>query len=150
MRQAVTVAVCLMFAVIVAVAQERDKAAPTSEAAVLEAKVRQVWADFKNKNKDGLAAVLADDFRELEEDGAGFGDRKAEIAMVDGFDISTYTLKDFRVRMLGKDSALVNYAAHYEGKADGQPIQSNTAYGEVWVRQGNAWRLLYAQETNVK
>lgn len=70
--------------------------------------------------------------------------------MVDEFELSTFTLTDFKVQMIGKDGALVNYKAHYEGKADGQPVNSNTAYGEVWVRHGSDWKLLYVQETNVK
>jgi hypothetical protein len=132
-------------------AQEREHgAASTADATVLEAKVRKVWEDFKTKNKKSVAAILADGFRELEEDGNGFGDKTALLAMIDEYELNSYSLKDFRVRPLGKDSALVTYLAHYEGKAGGQPIQANTGYGEVWVSQGNDWKLLYVQETNVK
>jgi hypothetical protein len=132
-------------------AQEKHHAAnPTSEASVLEAKVRKVWADFKSKQRDSVAAVLADGFQEVEEGSNGFGDQKAELAMVDEFELSTFTLRDFAVKPLGKDAALVNYLAHYEGKVDGKPINSDTAYGEVWLHQGNDWKLFYAQETSVK
>lgn len=117
---------------------------------VLEAKVREAWANFKHKNKAGAATDLADGFRELEEDNGGFGDRKAEPAMVDAFELRPHALKDFRVTPIGKDAALVNYLGHYQGKADGQPVNSNTGYGEVWIRQGTTWKLLYVQETNLK
>ncbi len=51
--------------------------------------------------------------------------------MVDEFELKSYSLKDFKLRSLGKDSALVTYMAHYEGKAGGQPIQalSTARYG---------------------
>lgn len=121
-----------------------------THAAALEARVRKVWEDFKNKDKGSVSAALADGFRELEEDGNGFGDKTAMLAMIDGYELNSYSLKHFKVRPLGKDYALITYRAHYEGKADGQPIQANTGYGEIWVNQGNDWKLLYVQETNAK
>jgi hypothetical protein len=42
--------------------------------------------------------------------------KTAELAMVDEFELKSYSLKDFKLRSLGKDSALVTYMAHYEGK----------------------------------
>jgi len=70
--------------------------------------------------------------------------------MVDEFEITTYTLKDFKVTPLGPNSALVTYLAHYEGKAGGESINANSAFGEVWVKAGNGWKGLYAQETTIK
>ena len=149
MKPALLAVLCLVLVVTV-LPQEKNAGSATPQAAALEAKIRKVWEDFKNKNKPGVAAVLANGFRELEEDGNGFGDSKAELSMVDEFELKTYTLKDFTVKLLGSDGALVNYLAHYEGTAGGQPVNSNTGYGEVWIRQGNSWKLLYVQETNVK
>jgi hypothetical protein len=37
--------------------------------------------------------------------------------MVDEFELKSYSLKDFKLRSLGKDSVLVTYMAHYESKA---------------------------------
>jgi hypothetical protein len=150
MRTTLTAVVCLLLLAGAGAQEKTHSPTSTQDASVLEAKIRKVWDGFKNKNKESVAAALADDFRELEEDGNGFGDKTAELAMVDEFELSSYNLKDFKVRSLGKDSALVTYLAHYEGKAGGQPIKSNTAYGEVWIKQGNDWKLLYVQETNVK
>ena len=142
--------VCLLLLTIV-IAQERVQAATsTPNPTVLESKVRKAWEDFKNKDKESFAATLADGFSEAEEDGSGFGDKKAILTMIDQFELGAYSLKDFKVRTIGKDAALITYRAHYEGKVGGQPIQANTAYGEIWVNQGHNWKLLYVQETNVK
>jgi hypothetical protein len=124
------------------------KSAPSAPA--VEMKVRRVWEDFKNKNKASLGAALADDFREMEEGGSGFGDKKAEIAMVDEFELTSYVLRDFVVKSLGPNSVLVTYSAHYEGKTDGQMAKSDSIFGEVWVHEGNGWKVLYIQETAVK
>jgi hypothetical protein len=116
----------------------------------VEAKVRKVWEDFKDKNKTGLGAALAEGFREMEEGGSGFGDKKAELAMVDDFELTSYVLRDFALKSLGAHSALVTYSAHYEGKSGGLLAKSDSIFGEVWVYEGGDWKVLYIQETAVK
>lgn len=112
--------------------------------------MRKAWEDYKNKNKDGFATILANGFREVEEDGNGFGDKKAILEQMDQFELSQYTLKDFEVKPVGSRGALITYLADYSGKYAGGPLQAKTAYGEVWTRQGDEWKLLYVQETKVK
>ena len=150
MRNALVTATLLLLIATVAAQDKKPSATSTQDPSIFETKVRKAWETFKSKNKDAFAAMLADGFRELEEDGNGFGDAKSVLAMIDQFELATYTLKGFKVTPVCKDAALVNYLAHYEGKAGGQPIQANTAYGEIWVKRGNDWKLLYVQETIVK
>ena len=148
MRNLLITATCL---VLFGAASAQDKhAAKSTVASTLEAKVRKVWEDFKKKDKSSLASALAADFREVEEGATGFGDTKAELASVDEFEITTYTLKDFTVRPLGPNSALVTYLAHYEGKSGNEAVNTNSAFGEVWIRDGNTWKQLYVQETALK
>lgn len=149
MRKILIVATSLMLAAI-ANPQEKPQPAKSTVASTLEAKTRKVWEDFKNKDKSSLGSALATDFRQVEEGATGFGDKKAELASVDEFEITTYTLKDFTVRPLGPNSALVTYLAHYEGKSGNEAVNSNSAFGEVWIRDGNAWKQLYVQETALK
>lgn len=125
---------------------ETSAANPT----VQETRVRSAWAAFKNKDQEAFAAMLADGFSEVEEDGAGFGDKTAILTMIGHFELTAYTLKDFKVTTIANVAVLVTYNAQYEGKYDGQPMQAKTAYGEIWVNRDHAWKLLYVQETNVK
>jgi hypothetical protein len=145
-------AVFLLFLTVAATAQETQHPAGKvgSSMPAVEAKVRKVWEDFKDKNKTGLGAALAEGFREMEEGGSGFGDKKAEIAMVDDFELNSYVLRDFTVRSLGPHSALVTYSAHYEGKSGGLTAKSDSIFGEVWVYESGDWKVLYIQETAVK
>jgi hypothetical protein len=143
------IAVACLLTLVSAVAQEKQPAAKPA-APALESHVRKLWQDFKNKDKKSLAAELSDGFREMEEGGSGLGDKKAEIAMVDDFELTTYALKDFTVKSLGPHSALVTYSAQYEGKSGGETSKSNSIFGEVWVHEGNDWKALYIQETLVK
>src|SRR5258708_16668310 len=102
-----------------ATAQEKQPAAKSS-AATLEAHVQKLWAAFKAKDKAALAATLSDNFREFEEDTSEFGDKKTEVALVDDFDLVSYTLKDFTVKSLASNSPLITYLPHYETKSRGQ------------------------------
>jgi len=149
MRISLIAAGCLLL-LATATAQEKQPPAKATVASTLEAKIRKVWKDFKNKDKASLASMFSDDFREVEEGATGFGDKKAELASVDEFEITTYTLKDFTVKPLGPNSALVTYIAHYEGKAGNEAVNTNSAFGEVWVREGNTWKGIYTQETALK
>src|SRR5207302_3660632 len=86
----------------------------------LEAKVREAWEDFKTKNKDAFAAILADGFTEAEEDGNGFRDAKAEVAEIDQFVLDKYTLTAIKVMLIGQDSELVIYMQDSSGTVKGQ------------------------------
>jgi hypothetical protein len=141
---------CLIFLPSAVLAQEKQSAKPNPNAVVLEAKVRKVWEDFKNKNKDSLGAALADGLRVVEEGTSGFGDKKADLATVDELELISYTLKDFTVKSLGPRAALVTYVAHYESKSGGQMAKADSVFGEVWIHEGNDWKALYVQETYIQ
>lgn len=148
MKTTIVAVMCLLtFAS--ASAQQKQPLAKSPQV-VLEANVRKLWEDFKNKKKDSLGAALANGFRVLEEGTPGIADKKADLASVDELDLISYTLKDFAVRPLGINSALVTYSAHYESKSGGQTAKADSVFGEVWIREGNEWKALYQQETYVQ
>jgi hypothetical protein len=151
MRKTVIAVAVLLALAAAATAQEKQQAVKSkSGAPPLEAKVRKLWEDFKNKDKAGLAAALDDGFRQFEEGLSAFGDKKAEINAVDEFELVSYTLSDFTVKALGPNSALVTYIARYEGKSGGEATKGNSVFGEVWTRTGNEWKALYMQETYIR
>jgi hypothetical protein len=150
MKMSVIAATCLLL-LATAVAQEKSPAAKSAPATpALETQVHKFWDVFKTKDKKTLATLLSASFHEVEEGDSGFGDMKAELASMDDFVLISYTLKDFKVKSLGPHAALVTYLAHYEGKSGGQPSKSDSAFGEVWIHEGNDWKALYTQETAVK
>lgn len=143
-------AICLGM-VAAASAQEMKPTTPAKpSASVLEAKVRKSWEQFKNKEKAGFAAGLAEGYRAVEDDGEGARDAKAEVAEIDGFVLSQYTLTDFHITSLGAGSALLTYTGEYNGTADGQPVHDRIAVAEIWVKRGGDWKELYSQDTKVK
>ena len=144
------IATCLLL-LASAAAQEKPKAAkPTTAAPALEPQVRKFWEAYKGKNKQALGALLSDSFHEVEEGDSKIGDKKSELASMDDFELLSYTLKDFTVKSLGPQSALVTYLAQYEGKSGGETTKSNSAFSQIWVREGSVWKTLYLQETALK
>jgi len=148
-KTVMAVAVLLLSFASAATAQEKA-AKSQSGAPPLEARVRKLWENFKNKDKAGLAALLDDGFRMFEEGNSTFGDKKAEVNAVDEFQLTSYTLSDFTVKSLGPNAAHVSYIAQYEGKSGGEVSKAKSVFGEVWVHAGNEWKALYLQETYVK
>jgi hypothetical protein len=61
-----------------------------------------------------------------------------------------YTLRDFTAKSVGPQSVLVTYLAQYEGKAGGEVSKSNSAFSQIWVREGSVWKSVYLQETALK
>ena len=152
MRTGLVAVLCLLLAA-TSSAQMKNQTKPARGArssSVIEAKVRAEWEDYKNKNKEGFAALLTDDFREAEEDGMGMKDKKSEVGEIDQFNVASYNLSDFDVRAIAPGASLVTYKAEYSGTAEGQTVQEKVTAGEIWVKRGGDWKCMYAQMTTIK
>lgn len=130
-------------------AAKTASAAHSTLAAVLEPKTRKAWEDYKNRNKEAFAAILAPGYSAVTNEADGIFGKDTELSEMDHFTLAKYDLKDFKVRPLGS-AALVTYTAEYSGSYDNSPVNIKTAYGEVWTKSGNDWKLLWTQETKLK
>jgi hypothetical protein len=148
---------CLLM-LVTASAQEQTKRASAQRAAeknasgatVLETKIRKAWEDYKNRNKEAFAAILADGFGEVTNDAEGIFGKDTELAEMDHFSLSHYDLRDFKFRPVGNSGAVMTYTAEYSGTYADAPLQMKTIYGEVWLKVGGDWKLLWVQETKIK
>lgn len=124
--------------------------APPALAKLLEAKVTAEWEAIKARDKNAFSKLLTDDFIAVESDGDGARNRiKAANELADSF------LKDFHLQLL-KTYALAPGLAYvrYENTMEFPP-KSALRYkrlwiGEIWVKQGDDWKLWRYQETPVK
>lgn len=121
-------------------------AAPTQ--ADLEAKERQVYDAIKAKNWDAFAGMLTDDFVIVNRDGV-----MAKASMLEDmkkYDLTEYTLSDFRLVKVDSDLAVLTYTetekSTYDGHATpGKPVRASSA----WVNRGGKWLAAYHQESEV-
>ncbi|MGC2449409.1 MAG: nuclear transport factor 2 family protein [Candidatus Sulfotelmatobacter sp.] len=150
MKANLMVIALLLSVVSAATAQEKLASKPAGAAPQLEEQVRKLWEVFKNKDKATLSSLIDDGFRQFEEGLTTFADKKTEVNAPDEYDLLSYTLSDFNVRPTGPNSAVVTYIAQYEGKSGGEVAKAKSVFGEVWIRVGGQWKVLYMQETYVK
>jgi hypothetical protein len=152
MRTLLTLASCAVV-LVTALAQEKTAPKPPASSATekqLEGKIRQAWQDYKNRNKPAFAAILANDFGEVTNDADGIADKNAELSEMDHFSLARYELSGFKFRPVGNSGALMTYTAQYSGTYDNAPLEMKAIYGEVWIKDGNDWKLVWVQETKLK
>src|SRR5947209_16754284 len=133
MKQMLAGMVCLVM-LVTAAAQEKKKMTAEkagqkpAAAALLESKIRKAWEDYKNRNKQAFAAILANGFGEVTNDGEGISDKEAELADMDNFNLAQYKLSDFKLRPVGNSGAVMTYTAEYGGSYSNAPIQMKALY----------------------
>lgn len=155
MKQILISIVCLAM-LATAFAQGKSPSAKTghtgnaSAASILEVKIRKAWEDYKKKDKKAFAAILAPRFAEVTNDADGIFGKEKELAEMDQFNLVNYELTDFKLREVGSSGAVMIYTAQYSGSYANAPIQMKALYGEVWVKSGSQWKLLWVQETKLR
>jgi len=96
------------------------------------------------KNREAVAALLADDFYEFGSSGRVFS--KPEIIQaLQTEEPAQISIADFRVRSLTTGIALVTYRAVKEGEA-AQGIRTSLR-SSVWVMRDEKWQMLFRQGT---
>ena len=97
------------------------------------------------KDRAAIEANMADDFRQI--DRAGNVETKA--SFVDGLmspdlQIDPYAVEELDVRLYG-DTALLSGRTRMTGRYQGQPFRSHYRYIDIYVRQGDAWKIVSVQ-----
>jgi hypothetical protein len=119
-------------------------AGPTQ--ADIEAKERAIYDAIKAKNWDAFAGMLSDDFVIVSDDGVHT--RAEMLEQIKKYDLTEYTLSDFRFVKVDADLAVITYGetekSSYDGKpSSGKPVRASSA----WVNKGGKWVAAYHQET---
>jgi uncharacterized protein (TIGR02246 family) len=119
-------------------------------AGLLEAKVRAAWAAFKNKDKDGYAEFLADDFQGVEADGDGERTKPQLLREVVHSMYTDYLLQLFQVQQLGPNYAFVTYESTLQFPQGSATRYRRVFIGELWTKRDTQWKMMRYQETPVR
>ena len=117
---------------------------------LLEAKVRAAWAAFKNKDKDGYAKFLTDDFQAVESDGEGERPKRHVLGEVEHCMYTDYLLQFFQVQPLGADVAFVTYESSMQFPKGSALRFRRVFIGELWTQRSGQWQMMRYQETLVR
>lgn len=125
----------------------RANAAATDGALVERLKAQaDAWDKaIVRKDRAAIEGNMADDFRQIDR----AGNVETKTSFVDGLlspdlQIDPYTVEDFEVRLYG-DTALLSGRTRMSGRYQGRPFQSHYRYIDVYVRQGEAWKIVSVQ-----
>lgn len=106
---------------------------------------KQAWEEWKNGNKKFVEGFVADDAFFVYADGVM---NKSQIVEgVGNCDFNSYSLDDFKVKMLDKNSALVSYTAKQDIVCGGNPAPAVIRSTSVYVKKGGKWQNTFYTET---
>ena len=153
----VLVLLCFAFAQQSVNADQSARSAPSKNVAsqpkladLLEAKVRAAWTAFKNKDKDGYAEFLTDDFQAVEADGDGERPKPQILREVEHSMYTDYLLQLFQVQQLGPNYAFVTYESTIQFPSASATRYRRIFVGELWTQRDGQWKIMRYQETPVR
>jgi uncharacterized protein (TIGR02246 family) len=130
-------------------APPQNKTSQPNLAGMLEAKVRAGWAAFKNKDKDGYAEFLTDDFQAVEADGDGERSKPHILREVEHSQYTDYLLQLFQVQQLGANYAFVTYESTIQFPQGSATRYRRVFISELWTKRDGQWKMMRYQETPV-
>lgn len=119
-----------------------------SQAATIAALTRQAerWDKaIVAKDRDAIAANMADDFRQI--DGQGNVETKESFVsdlVAPALTIDPYTVEEFDIRRYG-DVALLSGRTRMTGTYDGKPFATHYRYIDVYVCRAGTWKIVSVQ-----
>jgi hypothetical protein len=131
-------------------AQSGAASADSGPKEMFETKIRVEWEALKNKDKNGYAELLADDYLGVEVDGKGERNKIQAVGELAETNVFRYTLWGFKLIPLGPDAAFVIYESTMQFPPRSQLRLSRVYITELWVKRAGQWKELHYQETHVK
>jgi ketosteroid isomerase-like protein len=101
------------------------------------------------KDRAAIEANMAEDFRQI--DSGGNVETKASFIadlMAPGLEIDPYTVEDFDVRIYG-DVALLCGRTKMTGRYEGKPFNTHYRYIDIYVRNGDEWKIVSVQTSKI-
>lgn len=110
---------------------------------------KQIWDNIKKKDPDAFAAMLAEDFVYVSNDGVY--DKAGTVNGIKQIEPTDITLSDWKTVTLNKDAAVVTYTVEMKGTSGGKPMPPGSMRaGSVWVNRGGKWVGVFHQDTPVE
>jgi hypothetical protein len=107
---------------------------------------RQFLSAIAGQNWSAVEAMISPSFQSVHSDGAR--DQVAEIALIKGIDLGTYTLHDFKVTK-ANNHLVVTCWISIEETIDGERLSTKSSSRlSVWDKTANGWQLIALANLN--
>src|SRR5947208_13996358 len=114
--------------------------------AAIEAKEKEAWQTFKDKNAEGFKKVVDKDIRAVYAE--GISDMEKELSDMKKWDMKSFTISDFTAFSDEKDVMVATYTVKVEGTFEGKDASGTYNAGSVWKMEKGTWMAIF--HTNVK
>ena len=135
----------IAYAVIALIASIGISIAAPDKAAI-EAKEKEAWQTFKDKNAEGFKKVVDKDFRGAYAE--GISDMAKELSDMKKWDMKSFAISDYTAFSDKKDVIVTTYVVKIEGTFDGKDASGTYNAGSVWKLENGKWLAIF--HTNVK
>lgn len=125
---------------------DRGRAAKVKEDVL---RVEREWSEaFKNRDKDALSRILADDFVYTDDEGRVSDKAQYIEAAVNVIRVQSYSVGDVAVRLAGEAAVVTG---RWSGKLTvrGGDASGDFRYTDTLVRRGGRWQVLASQDTRI-
>ena len=139
MKKYISYSLVTFFAIALAAFASPDKAA-------IEAKEKEAWQTFKDKNAEGFKKVVDKDFKGVYAE--GMSDMDKELSDMKKWDMKSFTISDFTAFSDEKDVMVTTYTVKIEGTIEGKDVSGTYNAGSVWKEENGAWMAIF--HTNIK
>ena len=139
MKKYISYLIVACFATAVAAIASPDKAA-------IEAKEKNAWQTFKDKDAAGFQKVVDKDFMGVYAEGVS--DMAKEMSDMKKWDMKSFAISDYKSFSDEKDVIVTTYTVKIEGTMDGKDASGTYNAGSVWKLENGAWMAIF--HTNVK
>ena len=139
MKKCISYSLVTFFAIALAAFASPDKAA-------IEAKEKEAWQTFKDKNAEGFKKVVDKDFKGVYAE--GMSDMDKELSDMKKWDMKSFAISHYTAFSDEKDVMVTTYTVKIEGTFDGKDASGTYNCGSVWKLEGKDWLAIF--HTNVK
>jgi hypothetical protein len=116
------------------------------DTATMEAKEKEAWQTFKDKNEAGFQKVVDKDIRCVYD--AGTMMMADELGAMKTSDTKSFTISDFKIFSDEKDVVVATYTVNLEGTdPNGKDISGTYNAGTVWKEENGQWMAIFHTHT---
>lgn len=128
-----------------AMSMDKDKMS-NSIPAMLEANEHKVQESFKTKDVAAFNSLV--DAGAWMIDPSGINPVTGVPEMMKIMDLHSYTMDNYKTKMIDRDAFISYYSATYVGSMNGQPQPAGPWYcSTVWAKNGKEWKAVFHTET---
>lgn len=120
---------------------QKQKQTNSERGASVEAVIaceRETWSLIQQKDLEGFASYLAEDFYDIFPDGVE-RTKSEMLQFLRGAELKEYRLGNFRVTMLNEGAAIVTYEVDARAVIEGKTVAMKNSVTSGWAKRGGRW-----------